>query len=202
MAFFRRVRVVNKVDELIETLSESFDRDAIESTLEETARLEAARFQNILRQVAPKGQVEPVINYRGFTRSESRPSLRQHGVTLEDGWRQPEIIKTPKGVHFRLVNIAPHLPILLRGAKPHPIPLSIISGNTLLFHWGSPLRWAAKDGRGPGPRVFLGVNHPGFKAVNFIENALSRKEGRETIKSSFDRTFKKLLNPLETIFNK
>lgn len=197
MPFSRRVRVVNRVDQLIETLQESFDKDVIESTLEESVRLEASRFQNILRQVAPKGKVEPG--------REERPSIRLHGITLEEGWRQPEIIKTKKGVHFRLVNIAPHLPILLKGAIGHTIPEFNVRefGNPILkFWWGSPLRWGAKDGKPGGIRYFDEVHHPGFKAINFIENALRRKEGRETIKANFDRSFKKLLNPLGTFFNK
>lgn len=202
MATTRRVRVVNRVDELVKTLEESFERETIEATLEESARIEASRFLDILKRSAPEGQEEPAVDIYGLSRPASRPSVRQHGITLEKGWLAPRIIRTKKGVHFKISNVAPHLSIILRGAKAHRIFPTGIHDPGLLFHWGSPLRWPEKDRFPAGPRLYKRVEHPGFDAIRFIENALRRKEGRETIKRNFDRTFKTLLNPVGVFFNK
>lgn len=190
-SFIRRFRVQNRVDELVKAIEEVTDEDNINEKLEEAARQASRIFFPVLKNSAPVGTDDNM--------GRGRPSKRQHGITLEEGWETPEIIRTPKGIWMRFNNRAPHMRILQDGAIGHNIPGRVLP-YPLTFWWGSPLKWSAQDGQGNGPRAYWQVSHPGFKKFNFVRNAWRRLEGKAATQERFKKSVKEMFGPLRDFF--
>lgn len=199
--FFRKFRLTNRINELVQAIEKVADPENVNEKLEEAA-LESSRiFFPLLKRLAPVGQEEPSFRHpvSGNFVSHGRPSIRLHGMTLEQGWQQPEIIKTPKGMHMRFHNTAPHIRLVMAGAPGHNIPGRSLQ-YPLTFWWGTPLRWPPKDGQGPGPRAFFEVNHPGFKGNNFARRAWQRVEGKASTQERFRKGVQEMFGPLDDFF--
>jgi hypothetical protein len=178
-SFVRKFRVQNRVDELIKVIEEVTSEDNIDSRLEEAARESARIFFPVLKASAPVGEDDEL--------GRGRPSVRQHGTTLDDAWELPEIVRTPKGVWMRFKNNAPHMRILTDGAIGHTIP-----GSNLPY----PLRFWWKG----QTRHFWEVHHPGFRKFNFVRNAWRRLEGKASAQERFKKSVKGMFGPLHNFF--
>lgn len=155
----------NRIGTLRQIIDALDSQPAKQTRATKFARLMASEMLAKLRQEAPVGTVEPDYTYtRGgqtFTVSHGRPSLRQHGVTLESSWANPEISSIKDGANFSISSKAPHMEFLIgegvnRGSRQIPS-----SGGPVSFFWLREVK----------PMIRDHINHPGFPKSTFPERA-------------------------------
>jgi hypothetical protein len=89
--------VINRFSELRTRIKESTNRDEIKKSLRSETIEFGYRFLAKLKATAPSGEQwtdpDEVFDKRKiFSAIRSpRPSLRQHGITLEQGWQDPKV---------------------------------------------------------------------------------------------------------------
>jgi hypothetical protein len=122
-----------------------------------------------MKHNAPVGQVEPDYSYTDYSGvehlvSHGRPSLRLHGMTLLEGWGQPEINPTDTGVSVKILSNAPHMPILLDGSPEHRLPKSGVMPMSY---------WFFRENRA---QLSYFINHPGFTSKKeFVSRSVKER---------------------------
>lgn len=175
------MKVENRIPELIQVLNRINSAQHRREATREPARRMMESSSILLRRFAPHGQVEPGWSTPHGSTEHSRPSMRQHGTTLEMGWRnRMENFGAPGGTGFVIENVAPHVLHVIYGTRRHFIPAS----PRLAFWWGDysssgDAGWGPYQGDPQGPFVFdVGVNHPGARPNNFVERAVNASRPR------------------------
>lgn len=142
--------------------------------------------QTMLRYIVleqPYGHIE---EFYGDTVSN-----RLRHTPIADGWR-PETERFwdagSAGAVVRLKNVSEHIRWVIEGTQKHDylIPYGGDGPRKLLFWWGEPHRWPAKDGEEAGLRIFKRITHPGIVQGNkFVERAAdaARPEMSEAVKT-------------------
>lgn len=179
----------NRIAELRNTLKLLQDSRHKQESLKPAAETSANVFLVEAMKRAPVGRVEPNYSIRKrdgklFTISHGRPSLRQHGATLRQGWVQPDIQPTSKGVSFAIRSVAPQIAILLTGSPRHTIP-------TLTSFW-----WFAQGLAG----IYSRIDHPGFPRNPFIDETVKVK--RPFMLAKFREGVAAVMAPLRMFFKK
>lgn len=191
------MRSVNRIPELIGVLGQMADKDNQRRVARDPMNQVGFRLLKEFRDAAPMGQVEPDLQFPRagtfITLTRGRPSMRLHGVTLDRSWGLPEVEETQRGLLLTIYSTAPHMKWILGGTSAHPEGLSA-------FHWGSPLRWPAKDGGANGPRIFDHINHPGAKQSIFVDQVMAVR-GPLIILNGLQQTMRTLTSPFKTFFN-
>lgn len=177
----------NRISELRDALKLLQDSRHRQESLKPKAETAVNVFHVEMMIRAPIGRVEPNYSIRRreggglLTISHGRPSLRQHGVTLRQGWVQPDIQPTNKGVSFAIRSIAPQIAILLAGAKVHGIGFSSF--------W-----WISQRSRA----IYDRINHPGFPRNPFVDEAVKAK--RPFMLAKFREGMAVVMAPLRMFF--
>lgn len=189
--------IVNKIPQLRQALTTMSSERAAGRVLRQMASPAGQKLVRAIRKRAPVGSVEPDLDIEradgsSFTISRGRPSLRLHGVTLDSQWGVPEIDPIERGISLSIGSTAPHIGYVIDATTAK-------TRGPNAFHWGSPLRWSPKDGKGPGPRMFSSVDHPGTAEDNFVDLAIDT-EGKVILLEMFSRTVTIITAPLRAFF--
>lgn len=173
------LKVENRIPEMIGVLTRVNSPQNRREALRGPARTGLEYVSRILRRNAPEGQDEPSFaGARGIV-DHGRPSIRQHGETLEMGWRNPRIENFGPGLSFVIENWAPHVLHVIYGTRGHFIFAP--THETLTFYWddySSDMEggWGPYQGGYPGKYSFTRVNHPGARKNDFVQ--ISTREAR------------------------
>lgn len=159
--------IINRTAELRNALFASNSMSNRQDIAMGVARRGGERMLFFTRREAPVGEYEPSYETARGIINHGRPSIRQHGITLDAGWIQ-ESYRITNGATWVLNSHAPHAPWVLRGTEEHPI--SAVRGEALSF-------WHFKTG---APMVRGTVDHPGTRADNFILRAAIQNRGPMT----------------------
>lgn len=157
----------------IEKIGEAFSsKNLAEITEQRSTKLIELYYQALLKRI-PEGQVSPL--------DRKRPSVRLHGKTLK---KSLSIRKNRLKLGFKAAVVLNHptakgpkgsiIDWLSKGTHEHPIfskRWTNGSGSLLYFHWGNPLPWPPRDGRPPGKRSYIAVQHRGAKPNPFLEES-------------------------------
>lgn len=179
--------------ELIRAIEELNMQQPYQDEAREKLAATGARMLTALKLNAPEGS-ESWHPVPGLPLKQNiRPSLRQFGKTLARSWEnQPTVTDLEGGIKMAIeVDHPTYDPASLsryggtgivewlsQGTREHPIPLRL--GPTLVFWWGSPLRWgpALSSTEGDvGLRREESVFHSGAAGSDWLD-----KESRRNIK--------------------
>lgn len=185
--------VINRVAELRNALYKTSEYRHRQDVMHDKAIRGVETMLFFTRREAPKGSVEPSWATPRGTINHGRPSIRQHGITLDASMVQG-VERTTNGAAFMITSNAPHAFWQIYGTPPHPI-----SGRPLLaFWWGSPLRWSPYRGGKPGAYHFPSVSHPGTPPNNFPLRAAI--QNRPTMLQLTRQAVREIAQPLYSFF--
>lgn len=176
--------------ELIRAIEELNVQQPYQDEAREKLTATGARMLTALKLNAPEGSQSwhPIPNLP--LKQNIRPSLRQFGKTLAQSWEsQPAVTDLEDGIKMAIeIDHPTYDPASLsryggtgivewlsRGTREHQIPLRL--GPTLVFWWGSPLRWgptlSSTEGD-VGLRREEGVLHSGAVGNNWLDKESQR----------------------------
>lgn len=185
--------VQDRIDELSTKLERIRKKTDASEAAYQLAQGLAYKISNRLMANAPRGTVEP--DYTGVTGIEAfeigsrkavrvishgRPSMRLHGVTLQQAWGEPEVEKTTDGAQIGMTSSAPQMVFLLEGSQEHPI-----SSNPYLSFWHHKAGEAV---------ITKSVSHPGHPPSDFVEQADA--ELGSDYSRTLDQMVDRILRPL------
>lgn len=194
------LRVIDRHQALIDTL---YGVNANRHR-QEAMRPAAIRGQEVMlyrmRELAPKGQYEPSWPTPQGSVNHGRPSIRQHGMTLDSGWTQ-EMETTTHGASFTIYNRAPHAQWVIQGTPRHTMVSRLFA-----WWWGSPLQsqhpsgvgWHPLRGDPPGPYHATQIDHPGAAANLFVQR--SAMQNRPIMTELLRESQRRLIEPIRAFF--
>ncbi|NIR26608.1 MAG: hypothetical protein GWN77_06540 [Gammaproteobacteria bacterium] len=148
-----------------------------------------------IQKTQPIGEPEHGFELFGRLFGGTTVSERRGHVPISEGWK-PSVEFNEDGYSIRLKNVSQHAGAIVEGHKrsgKYVIPRAF--GNKLVFWWGAPQRWPARDGAPAGPRVFDFVKHPGPKPDPFVKEATqtSKKAMSESVSSNIKAYVRRML---------
>lgn len=170
------LKVENRIPEMIGVLTRVNSPQNRRDAMREPARKGFEHVMHSLKAWAPVGKVEPGWATPHGVVNHGRPSLRQHGTTLEHGWKR-RIENFGPGIAFIIENWAPHIMHVIYGTSPHEIP------GPVAFFWSDysstgDAGWGPYQGDLPGPFYFSRVMHPGARGNMFVTPAVRASQPR------------------------
>lgn len=144
-----------------------------QQAMDEPQRLAAATFLYYIEEVQPLGHTEHPFEIGGKSYGGTTVSERLGHTPIQDGYRTV-VEKIDGGSSLKISNVSQHIKWIISGAPKHDEPRGF---GWLVFWWGEPQRWPAKDRRPAGPRVRGHVDHPGIIPYNFPRIAAESAAG-------------------------
>lgn len=186
-----QLQVDNHVRGLSDVILNAINPDNISDSMSGSATNISDVILTRLMNAAPDGSrwTEPGEE---FWSREARPSLRQHGVTLETGWLDPDIDRIVEngnpGASFSIKTRAPHLKWIVDDMPSHSIPRS---GHTPLSFWWFQYGY---------PAFFTRITHPGTKKNDFPQEVMENSV--PIIKDALVSGVRNILKPLRTFLSR
>jgi hypothetical protein len=178
------------LDDLFRTVDEIQNPDRTDEIVRRFSEFAGRTMFREVREAAPDGGkwYEPPYRRGGRTIFHGRPSIRLHGITLSQGWNDPEVkIRSGKGASITISSRAPHVEVLLAGSPAH--------GQADDGSWMS---WYRPP---TSPVLSPAHNHPGFAPI-LIGRRAARQSIPEITRQLINMGRVILFRPLEKIFDR